>query len=96
MIRHRESFSAERHRDVAAQLERMRGDLDRLGDDIGSAYGDPAAEAARQAVAAIDRIRAGLDDQLGQDFPADPAQIGAIRLGSVYCPPRWHRANRAG
>jgi len=96
MIRHREKFSVERHLAVAAQLERMRGDLDRLGDDIGASYGDSAAEAARNAMAAIDRIREGLDEQLAHDFPCDPVQIGAIRLGSVYRPQHWHRPRRAG
>jgi hypothetical protein len=95
MMRLREPFSVERHRDVAAFLVRLRQDLQQLEQDIGQCYGEPVAEEARQAVAAVDRIREVLDEQLERDFPRDPAQISNIRLGSIYYP-RWHEDARLG
>ena len=90
MMRLREPFSFERHQDVAAFLVRLRADLRELEMAIGHSYGEPVAEKARDAVAAVDGIREVLDEQLERDFPRDPGQICSIRLGSIYYPPRWH------
>ena len=91
-----EPFSVERHQDIASFLVRLRHDLQRLESDIDGAYGASAAAEARGAVAAVDRVRAMLDDQFERDFPRDPAQICSIRLGSIYYPPQWHEARKAG
>ncbi|HLY58462.1 MAG TPA: hypothetical protein VKS60_23065 [Stellaceae bacterium] len=96
MMRLREPFSYERHRDVAEYLVRLREELQRLQQDIDESYGAPAAGEARNAVAAVDRIREVLDTQLERDFPRDPAQVCSVRLASIYYPPRWHEARQAG
>jgi hypothetical protein len=75
---------------------RLRRELQRLEEDIDGAYGTSAANEARNAVQAVDRVREMLDGQLERDFPRDPAQICNIRLVSIYYPPQWHEARRAG
>lgn len=96
MMRLREPFSFERHQDVAAYLVKVREELQRLEQDIDECYGAPVADKARNAVAAVDRIREVLDSQLERDFPRDPAQVCSVRLGSIYYPPRWQEARSAG
>ncbi len=89
MPRQSDRFTYERHEDVAELLVRLRQQLERLGADIGHSYGAGAAAEAQNAVAAVDRVREILDLELDRDFPRDPAQVGNIRLASVYYPPRW-------
>lgn len=91
MPRQSERFTVERHQDVAGLLVRLLDELERLGQDIGHSYGANANVAAEalNAIAAVDRVRELLDSELDRDFPRDPAQVGNIRLASVYYPPRW-------
>ncbi len=92
MIRLRQPFSYEHHRDAADLLVRLRADLERLGQALGASDGESAAGEAQNAVAARDKVREMLDDQLDRDFPRDPDQVCNIRLGSIYYPPRWRKA----
>jgi hypothetical protein len=92
----REPFSYERHQDVAALLDRLHLELERLGQDLGNCYGAGVAAQAFEAVSAVDKVRETLHGQLQRDFPpVSPNQVCGVRLGSIYVPARFTEHRRA-
>jgi hypothetical protein len=95
MNRPREPFSVERHQDVAAFLVRLQQELRHLEEALDGAYGESAADEARQAADAVDRVREMLDGQFSRDYPTDPDMVCNIRLRSIYSPLRLQEGRRA-